>query len=203
MMRWVLVMSCSAIMAIVAVAASPDQTSPPNPFVGSTGDVQVEVLGTGADVYLLSGGGGNTLAVVDEASGGIVLVDPKPKGWGKRVVDALSGVTDLPVTTIINTHAHEPQIGASDEFPKVAQIIAHENTKARMATLDAFKGANARLLPHKTVTTRYSWPSARAVSTMARIGTAPSLQLVCRWQSPRSASRTAKPPVTPPTKPKK
>src|SRR5438876_327759 len=106
MMRWMLVMLCSASMAIVAAAAVRGQTSPPNSFVGSTGDVQVEVLGTGADVYLVSGGGGNTLAVVDEASGGIVLVDPKPKGWGKKVVDALSGVTDLPVTTIINTHAH-------------------------------------------------------------------------------------------------
>ena len=156
MMRWVLVMWCSASVAIVAVAAVQRQTAPANPFVGSTGDVQVEVLGTGADVYLVSGGGGNTLAVVDEASGGIVLVDPKPKGWGKKVVDALSGVTDLPVTTIINTHAREPQIGGNGDFPMAARIIAHENTKARMAKLDAFAGANARFLPNTTVTTKYS-----------------------------------------------
>ena len=153
MMRRVLVTLCSAGMALVAVAQAPAQTSPSNPFVGSTGDIQVEVLGTGADVYLVSGGGGNTIAVVDEASGGIVLVDPKPKGWGKKVVDALSGVTDLPVTTIINTHAREPQIGGNADFPMAARIIAHANTKARMATLDAFTGANARFLPNTTVTT--------------------------------------------------
>ena len=156
MMRWVLGMLCSANMAILAAAGAQSQTSSPEPFVGSTGDVQVEVLGGGADVYLVSGGGGNTIAVVDETTGGIVLVDPKPKGWGKKTVDALKDVTDLQVTTIINTHAHEQQVGGNGDFPAVTQIIAHENTKAHMAKLDAFKGANAKFLPNKTVTTNYS-----------------------------------------------
>ena len=114
--------------------------------------VQMEILGVSATAYLLSGGGGNTLAVVDEDGGGVVLIDTKPAGWGQSILDALHYVTTLPVTTIINTHAHEAQTGANSEFPDVVEIIAHENTKANMARMEAFQGDNARFLPTRTFT---------------------------------------------------
>ena len=112
--------------------------------------IRMEILGTSETTYLLSGGGGNSLAVVDEESGSVVLIDTKPAGWGQPILDALHYVTTLPVTTIINTHAHEAQTGANSEFPDVVEIIAHENTKTNMARMDAFEGDNARFLPTRT-----------------------------------------------------
>ena len=141
------VLGTGVIMGLVALAATALQGQQEEPKV-----IRMEILGTSETTYLLSGGGGNSLAVVDEDSGSVVLIDAKPQGWGQPILDALSYVTTLPVTTIINTHAHEPQAGANSEFPDVVEIIAHENTKANMARMDAFAGDNARFLPTRTFT---------------------------------------------------
>ena len=57
----------------------------------------------------------------------------------------VANVTDRPVKRIINTNAFNS--GSNAEFPDVIEIIAHENTKAIMARMEAFSGANAKFLP--------------------------------------------------------
>lgn len=91
--------------------------------------VRVHSLSPGDTVYVLLDGGGHSLAVVDEDSGGVVLVDTKSAGWGQTIADAVSLVTELPVTTIINTHGHADQTGGNGEFPDAIRIIAHENAR--------------------------------------------------------------------------
>jgi hypothetical protein len=61
-------------------------------------------------------------------------------------------VSEQQVTTLINTNPH--QGGSNAEFPKVVEIIAHQNTKARMARL---AGPNAKL-PTKTFTDKLTLP---------------------------------------------
>jgi glyoxylase-like metal-dependent hydrolase (beta-lactamase superfamily II) len=100
------------------------------------------------------GGGGNSLALMRDD--GVVLIDTKSAGWGRPIFDAITSVTDKPVTTIINTHFHADNVGGNVDFPTVTQIIAHERTKAHMQQMDAFKGPNARFLPNKTVTDKMS-----------------------------------------------
>ena len=94
--------------------------------------VQMEILGTDESVYLISGGGGNTLAVVDDDTEKVILIDTKLPGWGQTVADAINLVTNFPVVTIINTHAHEDHTGSNDEFAMVERIVAHENTHQAM-----------------------------------------------------------------------
>lgn len=118
--------------------------------------VRIDTLGVMDTLYHLSGGGANSLALIDEINGGVVLIDTKPPGWGKPVRDALDGVTDLPVTTIINTHAHPDHAGSNGEFRSATLIVAHENTKANMARMDLYSGANAASLPTKTFANRFS-----------------------------------------------
>jgi glyoxylase-like metal-dependent hydrolase (beta-lactamase superfamily II) len=84
-----------------------------------------------AEVYFLSNGGANALALVTDD--GAVLVDAKLPGWSSAVRDALQRVTDLEVTTIINTHAHEDHAGADAEYPGPVQIVMHENSSKRFA----------------------------------------------------------------------
>jgi glyoxylase-like metal-dependent hydrolase (beta-lactamase superfamily II) len=105
-------------------------------------------------LYVLMGGGGNSLALMRDD--GVVLIDTKSAGWGRPILDAITSVTDKPVTTIINTHFHADNVGGNVDFPTVTQIIAHERTKAHMQQMDAFKGPNARFLPNKTVTDKMS-----------------------------------------------
>ncbi len=105
-------------------------------------------------LYVLLGGGGNALALMrtDE----IVLIDAKLPGWGRAILDAVQAVSDRPVTTMIYTHAHTDHTGGSAEFPKLTQIVAHENTKAAMQKMPAFAGSNARFLPNRTVADKLS-----------------------------------------------
>ena len=118
--------------------------------------VRIDTLSVMDTLYHLSGGGANSLALIDEINGGVVLIDTKPPGWGQPVRDALDGVTDFPVTTIINTHAHPDHAGSNGEFGSAALIVAHENTKANMARTDLYSGANAASLPTKTFADRFS-----------------------------------------------
>ena len=115
--------------------------------------VRIDTLSVMDTLYHLSGGGANALALIDENNGGVVLVDSKLPGWGRPVLDALEQVTELPVTTIINTHAHADHAGGNGELGTGVQIVAHENTAANMAKMP---GVNAASLPTTTITDRFS-----------------------------------------------
>jgi glyoxylase-like metal-dependent hydrolase (beta-lactamase superfamily II) len=83
------------------------------------------------EVYFLSNGGANVLTLVTDE--GTVLIDAKQAGWSAAVLDALKKVTETPVTTIINTHAHEDHTGADTEYAQPVKIIMHENSARHFA----------------------------------------------------------------------
>lgn len=95
--------------------------------------------------------GGNVGVFVTEA--GVVLVDTKLANYGQAILDQVKSVTSKPVTTIINTHTHGDHTGSNGFFPSV-EVVAHENTKANMLRMDAFKAPGAKGLPSKTYTDR-------------------------------------------------
>ncbi len=137
----------SAVVSLVAAAA---RQAPP-PAQGERRTVRLRTLGPGDVLYVLIGGGGNSLALMRDE--GVVLVDAKLPGWGRAIADAIESATDQRVTTIVNTHAHADHAGGNVEFPDASRIIAHENTRIHMQQSDAFTGPNARFLPNQTVTT--------------------------------------------------
>jgi cyclase len=104
------------------------------------------------------GGGGNTAIFVTTA--GVVLVDTKINGYGQDIIAHVGGLTDKPITTVINTHTHFDHSGGNVELPETVDFVVHENTLAQMSratcepvtNCDAFKGENAKYLP----TTSYS-----------------------------------------------
>ncbi len=117
--------------------------------------VRIDTLNVRDTLYHLGDGGANALALIDEINGGVVLVGTKLPGWGQAVSDAVYQVTDLPVTTIISTHADVDHTGANGEFPDIVDIIAHENTRANMARTELFAGG-APGLPTTTLTDRFA-----------------------------------------------
>ena len=115
--------------------------------------VEIDTLNVRDVLYNLWGGGANTVALIDEINGGVVLVDTKRSGWGAALRAAVAQVTDLPVTTIITTTAHPDHAGANADFPEVPLIIAHENTRAN---LDRAGGENAVGRPTTTFADRFT-----------------------------------------------
>ena len=103
--------------------------------------------------------GGNTGVFVTNS--GVVVVDTKLNGWGQVLLDKIKTVTDKPVTTIINTHTHGDHTGSNNMFPASVEIVAHENTKANMEKMDAFKGDGAKGLPKKTYKDKMSLGSGK------------------------------------------
>lgn len=95
--------------------------------------VRIDTLDVRDTLYHLSDGGANAMALIDEINGGVVLIDAKSPGWGAAVREAVYGVTDLPVTTIVLTHPHADSAGSLSEYPDLVEVVAHERAAASLA----------------------------------------------------------------------
>jgi glyoxylase-like metal-dependent hydrolase (beta-lactamase superfamily II) len=115
------------------------------------------------NVYRILNTGSNCAAFVTDA--GVLLVESGYAGWGPEILTRLREVTNKPITTVINTHAHVDHAAANPELGLAQNIefVAHEATKANLmkdqcaglsgpgaGACGAFKGENAKYLPRKT-----------------------------------------------------
>jgi cyclase len=106
------------------------------------------IIGSSSPVDRSMFTGGNTGVFITDA--GVVVVDTKLANYGPDILAKIRAVTSKPVTMIINTHTHGDHTGSNEGFPATVDIVAHENTKANMAKMDAFKGDKASFLPKRT-----------------------------------------------------
>jgi glyoxylase-like metal-dependent hydrolase (beta-lactamase superfamily II) len=130
----------SAVTLIGALSLS--EAAPQN--LAPSGSISIEIQRLKDNLYVLSGGGGNSAVFVTDL--GVVLVDTKPAGSSVTLLDKIKTITTKPVTTIINTHAHADHVGGNEAFPTSVEIIAQENTRLNLDKLDMFKG-QANFLP--------------------------------------------------------
>ena len=92
----------------------------------------IEVLKLTDRLTMLSGPGGNV--VVLPGSDGKVVVDTFVQSVWQQLSDALTGLSKDPVKVVIDTHWHFDHSDNNGAFQKAgAAILAHENTKTRMA----------------------------------------------------------------------
>jgi cyclase len=145
--------------ALLAIGSLSLAAQPP----GTIGPKVIDVVKLKDNFYVLTSStpgnqatfsGGNVAVFVTDA--GVTLVDTKLAGWGQAVLDRVKSVTDKPITRIINTHTHGDHTGNDGFFGTTVEIVAHENTKANMTKMDAFKGDNAKFLPSKTYSDKTS-----------------------------------------------
>ncbi len=104
------------------------------------------ITGSGASDQTAFSGGNTAVFITDS---GVTLVDTKLPGFGPTILARVKSVTDKPVTRLINTHAHGDHTGSNAFFGAVETIV-QDNSKANMAKMDDFKGANAKFLPTRT-----------------------------------------------------
>jgi glyoxylase-like metal-dependent hydrolase (beta-lactamase superfamily II) len=83
-------------------------------------------------LYVLIGAGGNIgLTVGDD---GAFLVDDQYAPLTEKIKQAIGAVTDKEVHFVINTHWHGDHTGGNENFGDAgAVIVAHDNTRSRMA----------------------------------------------------------------------
>lgn len=137
-MRRILLLGTLVIVGAVGITAGQNRQQPQT----------AEIEKVRENLYVITGGGGNTAAFV--TASGVVLVDTKVPGWGERIMEKVRSVTDKPVTTIINTHTHGDHVGSNEHFPASVDIVAHENTKTNMQKMESFQGEKAQFLPDRT-----------------------------------------------------
>jgi len=150
-MRRVVILAVLTGVGSIAVAVKAAQTPPAQPQTAEIEKVK-------ENLYMITGGGGNTAVLVGEK--GVLLVDTKLRDWGERIMEKVRTVTDKPVTTIINTHTHGDHTGSNAFFDPKVQIVAHENTKANMWRDDMLPG-RPHSLPDRTFDDRLTIGSGR------------------------------------------
>ncbi len=110
---------------------------------------QLEIQKVKDNLYVITGGGGNTAAFVTQK--GVVVVDTKLAGNGPGILEKIKSVTPKPVTMVINTHTHGDHVGSNSAFTGAVEFIAHENCKASMEKMPAFQSDEGKkFLPGKT-----------------------------------------------------
>src|ERR1041385_6086867 len=98
----------------------------------------VEVEKLRDNLFMLTGGGGNTAVFV--GTSGVVVVDTKNPGWGQPIFDTIKTLTTKPITTIINTHTHGDHVSGNVEFPATVDVVVQENTAANMKEMAPVTG---------------------------------------------------------------
>ena len=154
-----------ALLAVGALSVAVAGFQQPAAGAGQAAPRVVTVQKLRDNLYVLGGGGGNTAVFITPS--GVTVVDTKNPGWGQPILDEIKKLTNVPVTTIINTHTHFDHVSGNVEFPEAVQVFAHVNTVAnmeRMATpsgfpvpaggaTNIFKENRGRGLPQKTFDT--------------------------------------------------
>lgn len=105
------------------------------------------------NLYVIPGEGGNTAVFVTRT--GVVVVDTKLAGHGQELLDRVTALTDLPITTIINTHAHPDHWSSNGFFSPSVEIVAHVEAASAMRRV-AGLAADPNALPDRTFTDRLS-----------------------------------------------
>lgn len=125
--------------AVTMIFAQPQQSPPP----------ALDIQKVKENLYMITGGGGNTAAFITE--NGVVIVDTKVPGMGPGILEKVKSVTPKPVTMIINTHTHFDHVGSNTAFTGAVEFVAHENCKTRMEKMPAFQNDEGKkFLPGKT-----------------------------------------------------
>ena len=119
------------VTAVAAVASAQDHREMAAPPKGS-GDVVLSADLVKTGLYLITGGGGNSLLRL--SAGGLILVDGKLPGAYRPLmsqVRKISKLSDLPVRVLIVTDHHENHTGNAAQFAAAGiPLLVQENVES-------------------------------------------------------------------------
>ncbi|MFL6617837.1 MAG: MBL fold metallo-hydrolase [Povalibacter sp.] len=95
--------------------------------------ITVRTIPVRGNIHMLQAEGGNI--AVSAGNDGTLIVDDEYEPMTQKLRTAISALSDHPVNFVINTHWHNDHTGGNEALgPSGAIIIAHENSRKRMAS---------------------------------------------------------------------
>jgi glyoxylase-like metal-dependent hydrolase (beta-lactamase superfamily II) len=129
----------TVLAAVVAVSLSALSAQAPQAGRGGRGPAAGQTVEKirllKPDLYMVTGGGANTLVRVTPE--GLIVVDTKNPGdeTFNRLMEEIRSVSTLPIKYVLNTHHHPDHVGNNQKFADAgAQIVGLEALKTRMAS---------------------------------------------------------------------
>lgn len=116
-------------------------------------DEDIHTLQVTDSIYMLVGGGGNS--VVQVGRDGILVVDTKLKPYGEKLLAAIREISDAPIRYIINTHYHPDHTGGNAMIRDAGTTIAGGNVSMEIG--NASEGA--QIIAHENVLMALSAPT--------------------------------------------
>ena len=136
-------------IAVAGFGYASAQTTPaqtPPPPMPAPADVKIETVNLAPGIYMLLGRGGNVGLTV--GVDGAAIIDDQFADMAPKIRAAVAMLSDQPVKFVINTHLHGDHTGGNDAFGKAgAVIIAQENVRKRLGTVQVNPSTNARIEP--------------------------------------------------------
>ncbi len=99
--------------------------------------VEIKVHKVNGNVYMLEGAGGNI--GVSVGPDGILIVDDQYAPLADKIKAALKTLGEGKLKFVLNTHWHGDHTGGNAAFGAEAPLIAHDNVRKRMATVQENK----------------------------------------------------------------
>src|SRR5919197_2607859 len=127
----VVMVTAAAFAAATFVAAQPPAGG--GAGKGKAGQTVEKIRPLKPDLYMITGGGANTLVRVTKE--GLIVVDTKNPGDENfnRVMEEIRSVSTMPVKYVINTHHHPDHVGNNQKFIDAgAQVVALDALKMWM-----------------------------------------------------------------------
>jgi cyclase len=136
-------LSVIVVLAMAAAASAAAQYGKPlDPAVKGAGDATLTAQFVKTGLFLISGGGGNT--VLRLSANGLIVVDGKLPGNYETLRKRFHRMSDQPVRALILTDHYEIHSGTNAKFLEAgARIIAQENVKRNLAAYNPPGGAVA------------------------------------------------------------
>lgn len=100
--------------------------------------VEMKVIPVSGSIYMLQGAGGNI--GVSAGPDGILIVDDQYAPLADKIRAALKSIDPGKLKFVLNTHWHGDHTGSNAAFSAEAPILAQENVRKRMATLQRVFG---------------------------------------------------------------
>ena len=122
-------------LTVAALPAQAPQGGGRGGRAGGAGQTVEKIRQLKPDLYMVTGGGANTLVRVTKE--GLIVVDTKNPSDENytRLMEEIRSVSPLPVRIVINTQHHPDHVGNNQKFIDAgAQVVALEALKTHMAS---------------------------------------------------------------------
>ena len=100
------------------------------------------------EFYLLTGRGVNTPVFVTDY--GVVAVDPARSASFAEIRAEIDRITEARLTTIVHTRAYPAEAEHLTGFPRLTEVVAHNDAADALRRLNPLEGERARFAPTRT-----------------------------------------------------